>query len=177
MGREKQKGKSPAVLLYPCRISGKAPCLSVPCREQGHAGAPLPGVTIHANKPLEERAPALREPSGEITSLQQALQVGDNPPSQAVHTAWLQLSQGHGVLLPLVRSLDLLHQDSGLQDLGEALLPSRSEGYGQTQPGRTAHPLPLGRSWPLPPPLAALPSHQRWESCRRGRPRKRCRNS
>lgn len=92
-------------------------------------------------------------------------------------TSWLQLSQGHGVLLPLVRSLDLLHQDSGLQDLGEALLPSRSEGCGQTQPGRTAQPLPLGRSWPLPPPLAALPSRQRWESCRRGQPRKRCRNS
>lgn len=42
-------------------------------------------------------------------------------------------------LLPLGSSLDL----------GEALLPGRSEGHGQTQPGRAAQPLPLGQFWPL----------------------------
>lgn len=69
-------------------------------------------------------------------------------------------------------------QDGGLQDLGEALLPSRSEG--QTQPGRAAQPLPQGQSWPLSPPQAALPRPQRWGrllSRRKGQPRKRCRNS
>lgn len=85
-------------------------------------------------------------------------------------TPWLQLRGGQGVLLPLVSSPDLPQQDSGLQDFGEVLLPSRSEGCGQTQAGRAVQPLPLGESWPLPPPLAALSSPQRWGrllSCRK----------
>lgn len=84
-------------------------------------------------------------------------------------TPWLQLRGGQGVLLPLVSSPDLPQQDSGLQDFGEVLLPSRSEGCGQTQAGRAVQPLPLGESWPLSPPLAALSSPQRWGrllSCR-----------
>lgn len=123
----------------------------------GSHWALLTGVASRANKPLEERAPVLHESSGKITPLQEALQVGDNPPSQAVHTL-AATEQGQGVLLPLVSSLDLPHEDSRLQDLGEVLLPSRAERCGQTQPSRAAQPLPLWESWPLSPPLAALPS-------------------
>lgn len=78
-----------------------------------------------------------------------------------MHPGCNRAGTGDKGLLLLVSSLDLPDQDRGLQDLGEALLPSRSEGLGQTQPGRAAQPRPLGQSWPLSPPLTALPSPQR----------------